>query len=407
MENEIGQGQTTGDIKVTMPIPDTLTTTNQYLLFAMYAGRTATPAIDDYIDYTNIKIEYGDISTPYSPYECGCINETICNKNMLKLKDGTYSSEGITAVVNDGKVTLNGTSTATSFVYLILEKKVKLPSSTQVTMSAFNESVIEGALRFNNEGSPQTTLNSKNSKTTFNTVNNAETVITYITIRTGSGITYNNFILYPQLEYGVGTDYEKNTEQTYSIPTQKPFRAIGEYKDTFIKQDGVWYEKHLIGEVVLDGTTNLFSAKSGTTNNNLFATAVISDMLVPATNDKTVGLLCNYFTDNNANRLYSNDLIGISPRTSKDFAIGFGLDSGINTIDLANSWLTSNNTTINYPLATPELIPCTTEQIIKLNEIQALAKTYKNTTHIFSEDEVSPEIEVTYLKDIATMLGGV
>lgn len=41
-----------------------------------------------------------------------------------------------------------------------------------------------------------------------------------------------------------------NTQsQEFTIPCQQPMRSIGNVRDEFIKQDGVWYEKHNIGVI--------------------------------------------------------------------------------------------------------------------------------------------------------------
>ena len=36
-------------------------------------------------------------------------------KNLLNIPDGTYTSNGLTAVISNGIININGTSTATSF----------------------------------------------------------------------------------------------------------------------------------------------------------------------------------------------------------------------------------------------------------------------------------------------------
>ena len=68
--------------------------------------------------------------------------KTRSGKNMLELMEGTYSNNGITAVVKNGIVTLNGTATAISFVGINLLKSIKLTNDKAYHLSAFNERTV-------------------------------------------------------------------------------------------------------------------------------------------------------------------------------------------------------------------------------------------------------------------------
>lgn len=60
-----------------------------------------------------------------------------------------------------------------------------------------------------------------------------------------------------QLEYGTtATTYIAHQGKSYVIPTQSPFRKIGDVQDDFVKQEGVRYERHYIGHIAsYDGET--------------------------------------------------------------------------------------------------------------------------------------------------------
>ena len=62
---------------------------------------------------------------------------------------------------------------------------------------------------------------------------------------------------------------------------------------------------------------------------------------------------------------------------------------------------------VDYVLEEPEDIECTEEQNQILDKIENEAKTYKRVTHIYSTDEVSPNLEGTYNKDIETMINNI
>lgn len=130
-----------------------------------------------------------------------------------------------------------------------------------------------------------------------------------------------------QLELGsTATDYEPHQEQTYNIPCQQPMRAIGAVKDTFVKVNDVWYERHYISRIL-------------SYNGEEITTEYMS----------TTGEL-------------------------------------------------STGATVDYVSETPLDLLCTQEQIIALENLQK-AKTYKNVTHIFSEDNISPNLEIQYYKE--------
>ena len=70
---------------------------------------------------------------------------------------------------------------------------------------------------------------------------------------------------------------------------------------------------------------------------------------------------------------------------------------------ISNTGELSTGATVDYISDTPVDIECTEEQSTILDQIENEAKTYKNVTHIYSTDEISPVIDVTYKKDIETL----
>lgn len=155
--------------------------------------------------------------------------ETRNGKNILELMEGTYSNNGITAVVKDGVITLNGTATAISFVGINLLKNFNLITENAYRLSAFNTEVVGNSsdnlcsLRLNGEGTKETTLNKTNS----NKAITGNFLLTYITIRTAQGITYNNFVVKPQLELGAGTNEWEQGGVSPSPDYQSPVKTVG------------------------------------------------------------------------------------------------------------------------------------------------------------------------------------
>jgi len=136
--------------------------------------------------------------------------DTLTGKNLLGLVDGTYTNNGITAIVENGKITINGTATNTSFIPINLLKNIELSNQT-VTVST-NNSTTAGdnltELRVYTSGVDYLACN-------FSTINNSASfnnktnIYEKIQIRTSSGVTYNNFVIKPQLELNTSaTSYE-------------------------------------------------------------------------------------------------------------------------------------------------------------------------------------------------------
>ena len=136
--------------------------------------------------------------------------KTRSGKNLLELKEGTFSNNGITAVLKDGIVTLNGTASSISFVQLIFSNgNFTLKANQKYSLSVFNDKIIGNdddfcALRFGDTGSNQANFSKTNSK--FVKTFTEDYTINFLVVRTAKGITYNNYVIKPQLELGDGTD---------------------------------------------------------------------------------------------------------------------------------------------------------------------------------------------------------
>lgn len=143
---------------------------------------------------------------------------------------------------------------------------------------------------------------------------------------------------------------------------------------------------------ILDGINNKFNKKSATLNNNIFITNTILDILIPENNNSIVKSYCNYFKGNfSANNIYSNNIIGLAISIDYTLQFGFGLNSEINTFELANAKLQELNTEghplyVIYQLKTPETENITDETLIaQIENFINNSYTYKQATSINSD----------------------
>lgn len=135
--------------------------------------------------------------------------ESIRSKNMLGLIDGTYTSNGITAVVSNGQITLSGTpSSGTSFLQVPLINNMEIKTNIDYTLGANNDFILGDNLNTQWAGIRVVYTNSTTSssmsfyrKNNYRVINNnSSLIVRALEIRTASGLTYNNNIIKPQLE---------------------------------------------------------------------------------------------------------------------------------------------------------------------------------------------------------------
>lgn len=180
---------------------------------------------------------------------------------------------------------------------------------------------------------------------------------------------------------------DENARDFFNITIDKEFyQKTGYRKITNLDLVKKWKK------YILDGTNNKFNKKSSTLNNNIFITNTISDILIPANNNSIVKSYCNYFNGNfSANNIFSNNITGLGVSIDYTLQFGFGLESDINTLELANAKLQELNTAekplyVIYQLKTPETENITDETLIsQLENFINNSYTYKQATSINSD----------------------
>ena len=129
-------------------------------------------------------------------------------KQLINLPDGTYGEKGITAVVKDGEITLNGTATDTAFTSIPFSFQFK--ASTNYIISSNNPVANNDVIiRFDNNVKPYglSTIN-KTSSFSFEEI----TTVSMFKVRVSSGVTLTNFKIKPMLEEGsTASAWEKYT----------------------------------------------------------------------------------------------------------------------------------------------------------------------------------------------------
>ena len=118
-----------------------------------------------------------------------------------------------------------------------------------------------------------------------------------------------------------------------------------------------------------------FAMRNGSTANKMFITNPISDARKPSTNMENVYPISNRFSNSkDYNYLYGYTDVGIAFNSSGNVGVAFGSTSEIDTLEKANTWLSSNPLQLVYELATPQTIqldPQTLETLVGTNDVFA------------------------------------
>ena len=368
---------------------------------------------------SSIKIEKGDKATPYSPYGMGCVNEKVQNKNYLNLKDGTYTNNGIMAVVKDGEVVLNGTAENRSFLAIPISN-INFDGSEKYTLSANNTEkvgTIDGdpyaCIRFMGMGDRAqiVRLAKENNSVTYAW----NSTVSDLTLRTEKGLTYNNFIIKPQLEKGEkASEFIAHQEQNISIPTQQPMRSIGDIRDLFFKNTvdspyydstlalNGWYERHYSTEIVAPSSKWQLesSGRFLITKSNLGIS-----LKTPLTDDSILKNKCTHYIEETAKRTWKKNQ-GFSIDGAGNINIYDTTYSSNNDLDGFQNFLSNNDVRIVALLENPTDLPCTSEQIEALNSLSYMTL-YDGITYINSDANIEfryvaeyETIDEEFLKDV-------
>ena len=200
-------------------------------------------------------------------------------------------------------------------------------------------------------------------------------------------------------QVNIVVENEDSTEQQTKVVDIQKQMLQGDY---FVKEEDGWKEVNGWNKKIFDGTENFRTISiSGITDKYYFGIQNFGDNM-------NYSQKCNYFRGGET--FWGNGKEGLYIGTNRELVFGVSLDNkeGINNLETWKNWLAQKHTEGNsvyvwYKLATPTRLACTEKQVQQLDDLLNTS-TYKNVTHIYSTDKVSPVIKVVYRKDLETML---
>lgn len=374
----------------------------KYLVVLYYASNADTLTEQEILD--SIKIVEGSETGEYSKYGQGCINEVICNKNILDYDKTSYGFYNSSSIFEGAKV-----HRISDFIKAESNKQY-IASTNRIIGYLYiyefdiNKNLLKRSALTNVKENLITTINStKYIRVSYNIDNHIEMTIDKLKE------------IEAQLEKdSISTEYEEHKEQVFTIPTQQPKRSIEIEKDTFIRDTFIMknnkrYERNYIYRKIFNGTEEWTLYGEGNNRRWGFLVSGNIPLVVTTTDDGRfgIGVSSHFEVDNSYQK---NDLQMFVQIGGGSWYAGItDFNSKWVDVNSLKTWLSEQYNAgtpvyIDYVLATPIDIECTEEQTVTLDEIDNTAKTYKGTTHIYSTDNVGTNKEVRYFKDIEIMM---
>lgn len=362
-----------------------------------------------------MKIEYGGNTsqegtpTPDYPQDIHVVsgdNEIdITGKNLLNIQSIVKGrlDNGVVGYASDvSDLTLNEDSfsfTTAAYWRGVTTDFIKVKENTDYFFSSLfqfsaNDNIFISACYDENKNwlGNATTLASGNYKRKFTTVANTKYVRLNIQVKNVSTTTINN----PQLEEAKATEYQKHYGASYPVNLGDiELCKIGDYQDSIVKDNGKWYLNKQIGRVVLDGSET-WSGYTTLDNDETswFQATPLNDALNVLAISNSY-LYSDYFSIYNC---YSKGykIPGMCYHTDKKIQVRFPNNLLSDTSSLAariasfKDWLSNNNTTVYYVLATPTYEEITDSTLI--SQLEAIKYSCDNQTNISQTNTDKPFI---------------
>lgn len=306
----------------------------------------------------------------YEPYKAQVypINLPVQNLyNAGALTQGT--TNGITLTVSGGTLTFNGTATATTY-YTIYNTGY----SNRTYTFSYNNSTVNSGVRisFMDAGGtyygdiPADTVNKTGTVTC-----SPNNLVLYI----NSGTTLTNFKITPQLEVGS----KANSYTPYGVAPIE-LNGLSTFKDYIHKENGKWWVHKATNKATLTGSNSEgWQLNSSGTYTKYQWSAALPDKY----NVVNTSICSNYFTQITVSQGDAKNVIGIAYGVYPSYSLQ--IVSSISTLAEWKTWLSTHNTDVIYPLATPTETEITDATLISQLNALSKAKTYDGATNIVQD----------------------
>ena len=339
------------------------------------------------------QLEGGTIATPYVPYnslefKVEGKNRFDCANSKIIYNNGNTLYERLT---NGLKIISNGGQY--NMIYFLVDtvknlKDKTLTLSSDISFSKDSQLTTFGLFYTDTNGGNRTTLINNNNITSKGKYQVAGQVSEgenryYVCIGLRPNIAYNyasgDYTIYDnlQIEYGeTPTDYEPYKSQVAYFPLGEGQKLM---EGSYLADDGIHHKRK---QIVFDGSDDenwtSYSTKNGLAYmipilniKQIISTAIIAD------------LYCDYYTKTSQGEIYDEKIdYGICQRANRSQIIIRNKD--ILTLAEWKAGLSKHPITVEYELATEEIVPYTETQQEAWNDIKNLTL-FEGVNHISSD----------------------
>lgn len=404
------------DIGVSKVVFDTGDLTN---FTRISIGSVGSYPVDTFIEVINFMILEGDYTnTPLDqlPFIEGIksvgeqevtedgkykVRVKSCGKNLININDNYITSRvdnGITwSTSKDGQyIQASGTATSDSYFYPLGATYKLVDFNNLVVGKKYNLSVtLDGNFDMgtSTKGLGNYATIGMTGNYDFSKAFSANTGVSgtlrqnirEFWIRINQGVTVDNIKLHFQLEEGtVATDYEPYKETVVEYQLDEPHMSLPNGAcDILDIETGILTKK--IKKYTTTGNENISTADNTAYSEDILRFRILKNDLKP-TKGATINVICDklptYPLDDSSMSSRKNE--GVSSHSATSYIEVFINKSRLDTEDVNGfkKWLTGNPITIYYELATPIV-----EQLEEHHPFS-----YEGTTHIFSDNLLSPTI---------------
>ena len=366
--------------------------TNEFTQIAIRIGTTSASGV--VTKFSDFQLEESPSATPFEPYTNGASPNPDYPQEIVNIS-GNSTLNDVGKNLFDGVLELGNFNTDTgekvqNSNYIINTNPIPVEELTNYKISSNGTGIRMYVFEYKKD----MTYNLSTRKTV-----NADSYLT-----TNSGTKYINFRTIDvntnlqekiQVEKGTASsDYEPYKEQSFDLdlPSGVELCKIGDYRDKIYPSNGKWYLEKKISKVVLDGTQTINQINTTQTN----TTRVMYQNFVQR-KSSSIDLYCshlagviNWNVDTEGMYINNTDLVFRMNKTT----IG-------TTIAEINNWLSNNNVTLEYTLATPITTEITESNYPTLYEQLNNIKLFEGVNHITMTNEsgLDVEFDIEYYKD--------
>lgn len=337
--------------------------------------------------------------TPSNPQDVEVVtgeqNIQIVGKNLIKFPNIAETTvNGITYSIQDDVISLNGTATYNIRYIYASNFAFNGAGDYRITLIPISGNYTRGVLGISSRNEDKTQQivwqqvdsGAMTNKKTYTAENISQ--IKNIGFYINSGSVLNNLKFKFMFTKGdnVPTTFEPYQTQNFTIDLGSiELCKIGSSQDYIYENNGDWYlHKETETEILPSSdTTNRVWTKSGVNKNNTYIYTFRDHYLKIGSN-----LYSNMFLEYTATYLTNNDIYGCAYSTTGDgnpsVRVGMTLN-GVTTVANFRTWLSANQPTFYYELATP-----TDTQITDTSLIQQL-NNLKNATLFNGVNNISVE----------------